>query len=134
MAKHTERANRDADFQYIWDQKALAETISSAEQVPLNENARIAQRESQESQYLAIENTRRKAKGLEVLASLDDMFGSDEDDDEAPNSSADPDAASPHSDDDSSDEEEDALITETARILVDAINLSGPVMARADVR
>ena len=102
--------------------------------MPLNENARIAQRESQESQYLAIENTRRKAKGLEVLASLDDMFGSDEDDDEAPNSSADPDAASPHSDDDSSDEEEDALITETARILVDAINLSGPVMARADVR
>ena len=134
VAKHTERANSDADFQYIWDQKALAETISSAEQVPLNENARIAQRESQESQYLAIENTRRKAKGLEVLASLDDMFESDEDDDEAPNSSADPDAASPHSDDDSSDEEEDALITETARILVDAINLSGPVMARADVR
>ena len=134
VAKHTERANSDADFQYIWDQKALAETISSAEQVPLNENARIAQRESQESQYLAIENTRRKAKGLEVLASLDDMFESDEGDDEAPNSSADPDAASPHSDDDSSDEEEDALITETARILVDAINLSGPVMARADVR
>ena len=28
----------------------------------------------------------------------------------------------------------DALITETARILADAINLSGPVMARADSR
>ena len=134
VAKHTERANNNADFQYIWDQKALAETISSAEQVPLNENARIAQRESQESQYLAIENTRRKAKGLEELASLDDMFGSGEDDEGTLDSSADPDAASPHSDDDSGDEEEDALITETARILVDAINLSGPVMARADVR
>ena len=134
VAKHTERANNNADFQYIWDQKALAETISSAEQVPLNENTRIAQRESQESQYLAIENTRRKAKGLEVLASLDDMFGSDEDDEGALDSSTDPDTASPHSDDDSGDEEEDALITETARILVDAINLSGPVMARADVR
>ena len=134
VAKHTERANNDADFQYIWDQKALAETISSAEQVPLNESARIAQRESQESQYLAIENTRRKAKGLEELASLDDMFGSDEDDDEALNSSADPDTAAQPSDDDSGGEEEDAFITETARILVDAINLSGPVMARADVR
>jgi len=134
VAKHTERANSDADFQYIWDQKALAETISSAEQVPLNENARIAQRESQETQYLAIENTRRKAKGLEELASLDDMFGPDEDDEGALDSSTDPDAASPHSDDDSGDEEEDALITETARILVDAINLSGPVMARVDVR
>jgi hypothetical protein len=31
-------------------------------------------------------------------------------------------------------DDEDALITETARILVDAINLSGPVMARARVR
>ena len=134
VAKHTERANNNADFQYIWDQKALAETISSAEQVPLNENARIAQRESQESQYLAIENTRRKAKGLEELASLDDMFGSDEESDEALNSSADTDTAASPSDDDSGDEEEDALITETARILVDAINLSGPVMARADVR
>ena len=134
VAKHTERANSDADFQYILDQKALAETISSAEQVPLNESARIAQRESQESQYLAIENTRRKAKGLEELASLDDMFGSDEDDDEALNSSADPDTAAQPSDDDSGGEEEDAFITETARILVDAINLSGPVMARADVR
>ena len=134
VAKHTERANNNADFQYIWDQKALAETISSAEQVPLNENARIEQRESQESQYLAIENTRRKAKGLEELASLDDMFGSDEDGEETLDSSTDPDAAAPPSDDDSGDEEEDALITETARILVDAINLSGPVMARADVR
>ena len=130
VAKHTERANNDADFQYIWDQKVLAETISSAEQVPLNENARIAQRESQESQYLAIENTRRKAKGLKELASLDDMFGSDGDDAEAPNSSAEAGAESPHN----GDEEEDALITETARILVDAINLSGPIMARADVR
>ena len=130
VAKHTERANSNADFQYIWDQKALAETISSTEQVPLNENARIAQRESQETQYLTIENTRRKAKGLEVLASLDDMFVSDEDDEEALNSSAESDADTPHN----ADEEEDALITETARILVDAINLSGPVMARADVR
>lgn len=130
VAKHTERANNDADFQYIWDQKALAETISSAEQVPLNESARIAQRESQESQYLAIENTRRKAKGLKELASLDDMFGSDGDDAEVPNSSAEASAESPHN----GDKEEDALITETARILVDAINLSGPIMARADVR
>ena len=62
------------------------------------------------------------------------MFGSDEDGEESLDSSTDPDAAAPPSDDDSGDEEEDALITETARILVDAINLSGPVMARADVR
>jgi hypothetical protein len=31
-------------------------------------------------------------------------------------------------------DEVDALITETARILADAVNLSGPVVARADSR
>ena len=30
------------------------------------------------------------------------------------------------------DDEQDALITETARILADAINLRGPIMARID--
>jgi carboxyl-terminal processing protease len=64
VAKHTERANSDPDFQYIWDQKALAEKVRGAEVLPLNEAARIAQRKSQEIQYLVIENTRRKAKGL----------------------------------------------------------------------
>ena len=128
VANHTERANSDADFQYIWDQKALAEKISGTELLPLNESVRIAQRESQEAQYLAIENARRKAKGLEELASLDDMFESEEE--ESLDSAANPDTESPHS----VDTEEDALITETARILVDAINLSGPVVARADIR
>lgn len=129
VAKHTKRANINADFQYIWDQKALAETIRDADQLPLNESARIAQREAQEVQYLAIENTRRKAKGLSELASLDDMFD-DQEDDESPDSSTNPDPESTHS----ADDEEDALISETARILVDAINLGGPVMARAGGR
>ena len=132
LARHTERANSDADFQYIWDQKALAETISSSDLVPLNEKARVALRESQEAQYLAIENTRRKAKGLEELASLDDMF--DEEKDEPSDSSSNPELdTSPHNEDEEEDET-DALISETARILVDAINLSTPVMASADKR
>jgi hypothetical protein len=50
-------------------------------------------------------------------------------------SSSNPDSESPDSQETlNADDEEDALITETARILVDAINLSGPVMARADVK
>ena len=123
IANHTERANADADFQYIWDQKALAEDINGTEQLPLNQQARVAQREDQETQYLAIENTRRKAKGLETLLSLDEMVDTAED-----NGDAESDEGSESMDD------EDALITETARILVDAINLSGPVMAKASVR
>ena len=127
IANHTERANANADFQYIWDQKALAEDINGAEQLPLNEQARVAQRKDQEAQYLAIENTRRKAKGMEALLSLDEMFDTAED--TAAEGSESGSEEGPKSMDD-----EDALITETARILVDAINLSGPVMARARVR
>ena len=124
VAKHTERANADPDFQYIWDQKALAKKVRGAEVLPLNEAERIAQRTSQEIQYLAIENTRRQAKGMDILASLDDLADGDDDTSAAPQDSA----------DDTEAEEVDALITETARILADAINLSGPVMARADSR
>jgi carboxyl-terminal processing protease len=127
VANHTERANANADFQYIWDQKALAEDINGTEQLPLNQQARVAQREDQEAQYLAIENTRRKAKGMEVLLSLDEMFDTAEDTLDA-GSESESDEGSESIDDD------DALITETARIIVDAINLSGPVMARASVR
>jgi carboxyl-terminal processing protease len=131
VAKHTERANADPDFQYIWDQKALAKKVRGAEVLPLNEAERIAQRTSQEIQYLAIENTRRRAKGMDILASLDDLGDGDDDTSAAPQDSAEePLAAS----DDTEAEEVDALITETARILADAINLSGPVMARADSR
>jgi carboxyl-terminal processing protease len=95
--------------------------------LPLNEQARVAQRKDQEAQYLAIENTRRKAKGMEALLSLDEMFDTAED--TAAEGSESGSEEGPKSMDD-----EDALITETARILVDAINLSGPVMARARVR
>ena len=132
VAKHTERANADPDFQYIWDQKALAEKIRGAEVLPLNAAERIAQRTSQEIQYLAIENARRQAKGLDALASLDDLVN-EEDELSDVNSDS---GGNPSSigDDTEEDEDVDALITETARILTDAINLSGQVMARADSR
>lgn len=131
VAKHTERANTDPDFQYIWDQKALAEKIRGAEALPLNEAERIAQRTSQEIQYLAIENVRRQAKGLDALSSLDELMDDGDDPDLPSDSSSEPSIAV---DDESAEGETDPLITETARILADAINLSGPVMARADSR
>jgi hypothetical protein len=64
---------------------------------------------------------------MEALLSLDEMFDTAED--TAAEGSESGSEEGPKSMDD-----EDALITETARILVDAINLSGPVMARARVR
>jgi carboxyl-terminal processing protease len=134
IAKHTERANQDPDFQYIWDQKTLAKTIRGAETIPLNQATRVEQREAQERQYLAIENTRRIAKGLPTLASLDDLFVDSEENDGSAEEADNPEnvdlGLEPAEDGDA--DEEDALITETARILADAINLRGPIMARID--
>ena len=127
VAKHTERANADPDFQYIWDQKALSKKVRDTEMLPLNEAERIAQRTSQEIQYLAIENARRQAKGMTTLASLDELVDEEDDAPESPTAEL----VGAH-DGDEAEEDVDALITETARILADAINLSGPVMARAD--
>ena len=135
VEKHSERANSDPDFQYIWSQKALAEEISGSDLLPLNEAQRVAQRETQEAQYLLIENARRVAKGLEPIGSLDDLYGGDNEDGEtleATVSSSEPSIETVTTQD--PDEEEDALIVETARILTDAINLSGRIMARADSR
>jgi carboxyl-terminal processing protease len=135
VEKHSERANSDPDFQYIWSQKALAEEISGSDLLPLNEAQRVAQRETQEAQYLLIENARRVAKGLEPIGSLDDLYGGDNEDGEtleATASSSEPSIETVTTQD--PDDEEDALIVETARILTDAINLSGRIMARADSR
>ena len=105
--------------------------MRGAEVLPLNEAERIAQRTSQEIQYLAIENTRRQAKGMDALGSLDDLVDGGDDTSDMPQDSAEePSATSEGTEAD----DVDALITETARILADAINLSGPVMARADSR
>ena len=72
-----------------------------------------------------------KARLRDALASLDELVDGDDDSSDMPQVSAEePSAVS----DESEADEADALITETARILADAINLSGPVMARADSR
>ena len=105
--------------------------MRGAEILPLNEAERIAQRTLQEIQYLAIENTRRQAKGMDTLASLDDLVGKDNDSSNVPQDRAEESSVASA---DNNPEEVDALITETARILADAIDLSGPVMARADSR
>ena len=137
--RHTERAMDNPDFQYILDQQVLAEDIRSEVLVSLNEAERRAEREQQEADYLAIENTRRLAKGESLLSSLDDLL--DEESTDAvevaettvTDSSALEESATDTTDDndeaDDSDEP-DALAVETARILADAINLQSPAVVQ----
>ncbi|MEZ5567159.1 MAG: carboxy terminal-processing peptidase [Halioglobus sp.] len=105
-----QRSALNPDFVFLEDQVALAQETRKITELPLNEKARIALRDSQESKVLSIENKRRKAKGEELLSALeDDAEDADEIDD--------PLAAQ---DDDSAD---DVLLMEAGHILADALLL-----------
>jgi carboxyl-terminal processing protease len=111
-----ERIVRNPDFIYLQDQIALAEQTRDIKQLPLNETARTVLREGQEKKALDIENKRRKAKGEELLTSLED------DDEEA----ADLEGLGDASGHDSEDEEDDApdvLLLEAGNVLVDMLLL-----------
>jgi carboxyl-terminal processing protease len=111
------RSVNNPDFIYLEDQIALAEETRKISELPLNEKARIALRESQEAKSLDIENKRRKAKGEELLTSLDE----DEEEDSA---DADTDTDVDATEDAAAEEDEDdVLLLEAGNILVDTLLL-----------
>ncbi|MDQ4422940.1 MAG: carboxy terminal-processing peptidase, partial [Thalassolituus sp.] len=69
---HEERINDNPDFIFVREQKALVSEMRDKTQVSLNEEERKAEREENDRRRLALENKRRKAKGMPELASLDD--------------------------------------------------------------
>jgi carboxyl-terminal processing protease len=110
-----ERSVSNPDFIYLEEQVALAQQTRDIKELPLNESARIALRESQEEKALGIENRRRKAKGEEPLASLDE-------DEPETEEAADEDAET-DSDADADEEDIDVLLTEAGNVLVDSLVL-----------
>jgi carboxyl-terminal processing protease len=88
----------------------MAREASEIKELPLNEVARVALRDSQEKKALEIENKRRKAKGEELLATLE----------EEPVDAEDPDLVI---EEDEKSDEPDVLLTEAANVLVDVVLL-----------
>lgn len=106
-----ERSGKNPDFIYLEDQIALAAKTREITELPLNEQARKALRESQEAKALSIENKRRKAKGEELLTSLDEE---DEETDEETESDLDAEA-------EEQDPKDDVLLMEAGNVLADAL-------------
>jgi carboxyl-terminal processing protease len=104
------RSSGNPDFIYLQDQLDLAQQTRLIKEIPLNEKARIALRESQEEKALVIENKRRKALGEELLTELEDE----------PLDEEDPDALALEEEEDT-EEVPDVLLTEAGNILVDAL-------------
>ena len=104
-----QRSHHNPDFVYLEDRVALAAETRELTALPLNQAARVALREAQQEKALQIENKRRRARGEEPLASLDD---------EADEGDSGGEAAAVGDED-----EPDVLLTEAGNVLVDALVL-----------
>ncbi len=108
--KHAARVEDDPDFVYLREQHQMMEANRAVKHVTLNEEKRRELHQAEEDKALAIENKRRKAKGLSPIENLDD-------------SQATGDNAAEADDEEESTQEEssDPLLTEAAQILMDAM-------------
>ncbi|MCW9013547.1 MAG: carboxy terminal-processing peptidase [Gammaproteobacteria bacterium] len=110
---HKKRIEKDPDFNYLIATNELIDQRRQLKEISLNEDIRRAEKKTLEETQLALENKRRLEKGLKPVASLDDL---DKKEDKTENKN--------------SDDEPAPLLTETAHILVDLINLNQPQFAR----
>jgi carboxyl-terminal processing protease len=108
LSKHQQRIKTDPDFVFLKDQLELVEASRKITHISLNEATRQTQQEEEKARALAIENKRRKAKGEELLTSLDEEKETVE-------------SELAKEDDNEQDEQPDALLKEAGRILIDAL-------------
>ncbi|MNQ48384.1 Tail-specific protease precursor [compost metagenome] len=109
-ARHDTRTAQDPDFVYSRERLALAQKLMKDTVVSLNETKRRTQQADIEAKQLAMENTRRKAKGEELLKEL-----KTEDEDALP------------VEEEKTKPEDDAYLTETGQILLDYLGLNAAV-------
>ena len=105
--RHADRSSDDPEFVYLRNRRQRIEEIRSRETLSLREDARQAQKEADDAWLLATENARLVARGETPAVSVDEL--------------ADRREADALTD---ADVEDDALVQETANILVDFIGLS----------
>jgi carboxyl-terminal processing protease len=117
-AMYVERSAGNPDFVYLREQVELARASGEITELPLNEAARIALRESQEQKALLIENKRRTAKGEEPLASLDEEEEVEEDLEASEEEDVDLVA-----EEEAESKEPDVLLSEAGNVLVDVLLL-----------
>ncbi|MEH6583728.1 MAG: carboxy terminal-processing peptidase [Halioglobus sp.] len=130
--QYAARSALNPDFIFLEDQVKLLQESRDIEELPLSETSRVAMRESQEEKALAIENKRRKAKGEELLTSLDEEDEeSEEVDGETTEEVADDDEVA-EAETEEEDDTPDVLLTEAGNVLVDALTMQGSRLAVAE--
>ena len=72
-ALHHERVAENPEFSYLREAFAYRKARSEDNTISLNEQERLNQKNERESFWLALENKKREALGMDLLASLDDL-------------------------------------------------------------
>jgi carboxyl-terminal processing protease len=119
QAQFLARSEKNPDFIFLEDEIALAEETRKIKELPLNEKARIALRDSQEQKALDIENKRRKALGEELLTALEH----DEDDANDLDLQSGDEKEDPKAKDEDDKAADDVLLIEAANVLSDILLL-----------
>jgi carboxyl-terminal processing protease len=141
---HQNRIETNPDFIYLNNQKDLMTKLRQRTDITLNEKLRKQEREDNETERLAIENKRRKAKGMTLLSELkndDDVSdkkhggekkSSDKSKDDGINEDNSKDNNIKEGDDKNlaDQEEPDALLFETGNILTDLMSLNEKTVAK----
>ena len=107
QSRFESRTAQNPDFTFARERLQLAQKLMEETTVSLNETKRRAQQTDIEGQQLAIENSRRKAKGESLLNKL-----KEEDEDALP------------VEDEKTKPEDDAYLAESGRILLDYLGLN----------
>lgn len=107
--KHLERTLDNPDFLFLKQQRELLDELQTQTTVSLNEKTRAKEREANDQRRLALENNRRTAKGMKPLESLEELDKKAED--ELNNLAK--------KEDSKKDKEDDALLIESAKIMLD---------------
>jgi len=125
--QHQQRAADNPDFLFMREQKNLIAELREQTRVSLHEKIREQERKANDQKRLQLENNRRKAKGMKLLSSVEELDAEAE---------ADMAAADAHAADTAEDEAEtaagdgkkakddDAMLTEAGHILVDYLKLN----------
>ncbi len=101
--KHAQRTENNPDFIFLQEQAQWLEKNNDINTLPLSEKIRRAQQVNDKTDYLTMENKRRKAKGLTPFATIDEFDNENE------------------KTDTDTDNEDDALLIEAAHIVIDSM-------------
>jgi len=111
---HEKRSSKDPDYTYLVKTNKLIKKKRETKQVPLNEAERKAESKSLKETQLKLENERRLAKKMTPLKSVDELDSENKEKQDA----------------DNKDDKPTPLLTETAYILIDYINLKQPKIVK----